>query len=42
MATDIADWNMFANVCDLYQRSNLLISDFRVCDSITTNMEITL
>ena len=21
-------------VCDLYQRSNLLISDFRVCDSI--------
>ena len=34
MATDIADRNMIANVCDLYQRSNLLISDFRVCDSI--------
>ena len=24
-----------ADVCDLYQRSNLLIIDFRVCDSIT-------
>ena len=35
VATDIADRNMIANVCDLYQRSNLLISDFRVCDSIT-------
>ena len=34
VATDIADRNMIANVCDLYQRSNLLISDFRVCDSI--------
>ena len=34
VATDIADRNMITNVCDLYQRSNLLISDFRVCDSI--------
>ena len=34
VATDIADRNMIANVCDLYQRSHLLISDFRVCDSI--------
>ena len=34
VATDNADRNMIANVCDLYQRSTLLISDFRVCDSI--------
>ena len=34
VATDIADRNMIANVCDLYQRSSVLISDFRVCDSI--------
>ena len=31
---NIADRNMIANVWNLYQRSNLLISDFRVCDSI--------
>ena len=31
----ISDRNIIANVCDLYQRSNLLISDFRVCDSQT-------
>ena len=31
---DIADRNMIANICDLYQRSNLLISEFRVCDRI--------
>ena len=35
VSTDIADRNVIANVCDLYQCSNLLISDFRVCDSIT-------
>ena len=34
VATDIADRNIIDNVCDLYQRSNILISDFRVCDSI--------
>ena len=28
VATNIADRNMIANVCDLYQRSILLISDF--------------
>ena len=33
--TDIYDGNIISNVCDLYQRSNLLISDFRVCDCIT-------
>ena len=35
VSTDIADRNIIADVCDLYQRSSLLISDFRVCDSIT-------
>ena len=34
VATDIADRNIIANVCDLYQLSNLMISEFRVCDSI--------
>ena len=34
VSTDIEDRNI-ADVCDLYQRSNLLISYFRVCDSIT-------
>ena len=33
--TNISDRNIIANVCDLYQRSNLSISDFRVCDSQT-------
>ena len=32
--------NIFANVCDLYQRSNLLISDFKVCDSQTYCMHM--
>ena len=35
VSTDIVDRNIIADICDLYQRSNLLISDFRVCDSIT-------
>ena len=35
VSTNISDRNIIANVCDLYQRSNLLISDFRVCDSQT-------
>ena len=33
VSINISDINMIANVCNLYQRSNLLISDFRVCDS---------
>ena len=35
VSTDIEDRNIIADICDLYQRSNSLISDFRVCDSIT-------
>ena len=35
VSTNISDRNITANVGDLYQRSNLLISDFRVCDSQT-------
>ena len=35
VSTDISDRNIITDVCDLYQRSNLLISDFRVSDSIT-------
>ena len=37
VSTDITNRNIIADVhvYDLYQRSNLLISDFRVCDSIT-------
>ena len=35
VSTNIIDRNFIANVCDLYQRSNLLISYFRVCDSQT-------
>ena len=38
VSTYIADRNIIADVCDLYQRSNLLISDFRVCDSITVDI----
>ena len=35
VSTDIEDRNIIADVCDLYQRSNLLISEFRECNSIT-------
>ena len=35
LSTNIYDRNNISNVCDLYQRSILLISDFRVCDCIT-------
>ena len=35
VCTNINDKNTTTNECDLYQRSNLLISDFRVCDSQT-------
>ena len=37
ISTDIADRNIVDNVCDLYQRSNWVISDFRVCDSSNDN-----
>ena len=35
VSTNISDRNIIANVCNLYERSNLLISDFRVCDCQT-------
>ena len=35
VSTNFAHRNIIVDVCDLYERSNLLISDFRVCDSIT-------
>ena len=35
ISTDIADINIVDGVYDLYQRSNWVISDFRVCDSNT-------
>ena len=31
--TNITHKNIIDNICDLYQRSNRVISDFRVCDS---------
>ena len=35
MSTKLADRNITENVCDLYKRSNWVISAFRVCDSST-------
>ena len=35
VSTDIGDRHLIVDVCDLYHRSNLLISNFRVCDSLT-------
>ena len=35
VATDLRDINITKHVCDLYQRSNNVISDFNVCDSVT-------
>ena len=35
VSTNIAGRNIIVDVCDLYQRSNLLINDFRVCDRLT-------
>jgi len=35
IATDIHDRNVIDNICEFYQRSNWLISDFSACDSIT-------
>ena len=32
MSTNITDRNIVGHVCDLYQRSNTVISDFNVCD----------
>ena len=32
ISTNITDRNIFGNICDLYQRSNRVINDFRVCD----------
>ena len=33
ISSDILDRNIMSNICDLYQRSNSIINDFRVCDS---------
>ena len=33
ISTNITDRNVIDNICDLCQRSNRVISDFRVCDS---------
>ena len=33
ISTNITDRNIIDNICDLYQRSNRVISDFRACDS---------
>ena len=35
ISTNIADRHIIDNIYDLYQRSNWIISDFRVCDSNT-------
>ena len=35
ISTDYADRHIIDNICDLYKRSNRVISDFRVCDSST-------
>ena len=35
ISTDIHDRNIIANVCDLYQRSNSIITEFHGCDSET-------
>ena len=35
ISTDIADRNIVDSACDLYQRSNWVISEFRVCDRST-------
>ena len=35
ISTDIYDRNIISNVCDFYQRSNSVISDFSICDSET-------
>ena len=32
VSTNITDRNIIANICGLYQKSNRVVSDFRVCD----------
>ena len=33
ISTNIYDRNIISNVCNFYQRSNSVISDFGICDS---------
>ena len=35
ISTNITDRNIIENVCDFYQRSNWVLSDFGICDSIS-------
>ena len=35
VATGLRDINITKHACDLYQRSNNVISDFNACDSVT-------
>ena len=35
VATDLRDINITKHVCDLYQRSNNVISNLNACDSVT-------
>ena len=35
VAADLRDINITKHVCDLYQRSNNVISNFNACDSVT-------
>ena len=35
ISTNTNDRNIISNVCDFYQRSNSVISDFGICDSET-------
>ena len=35
ISTNITDRNIVRHVCDSYQRSNSVISDFNVCDSVS-------
>ena len=35
ISTNITDRNIVGHVCDLYQRSNFIIRDFNVCDSVS-------
>ena len=35
ISSDIYDRNIYANVCDFYQRSHGVVNDFRSCDSYT-------
>ena len=35
ISSDIQDRNVISSVCDLYQRSNSIISDFSSCNSVS-------